>query len=121
MKTKLVVRPGIIAIKYDEKPFFSTTLGSNPNWVYKDSNDYKRQKITNLNTINKIHLKCDGNDGCVVNGLTQPKIYSLVLETPLGYKVFCEPEAVHYKKLNKSVLNTLTFYLEHDDYKKLLK
>ena len=32
------------------------------------------------------------------------------------YKVFCEPETIHYKKKqNKSVLNTKTFYLEDDN------
>ena len=43
-------------------------------------------------------------------------LYCLVLfqlKKP-GYKVFCEPETIHYKKINKSVLNTITFYLEND-------
>ena len=31
------------------------------------------------------------------------------------YKVFCEPETIHYKKQNKSVLNAKTFYLEDDN------
>ena len=29
--------------------------------------------------------------------------------------MFCEPETIHYKKINKSVLNTATFYLEDDN------
>ena len=33
-KTKLVVRTGIIAIKFDEKSFFSTVLGFTPGWNY---------------------------------------------------------------------------------------
>ena len=32
MKTKLVVRDGIIAIRFDEKSFFSTILGFTPGW-----------------------------------------------------------------------------------------
>ena len=32
MKTKLVVRSGIIAIRFDEKSFFSTVLGFTPGW-----------------------------------------------------------------------------------------
>ena len=28
--------------------------------------------------------------------------------------MFCEPETVHYKKLNISVLNTIIFYLQGD-------
>ena len=34
-KTKLVVRSGIIAIRFDEKSFFSTILGFTPGWDYK--------------------------------------------------------------------------------------
>ena len=41
--------------------------------------------------------------------------FSFVLYKPAGYKVFCEPETIHYKKLNKSVLITITFYLENED------
>ena len=34
-KTKLVVRPGIIAIRFDEKSYFSTILGFNHGLDYK--------------------------------------------------------------------------------------
>ena len=44
-----------------------------------------------------------------------PFFCSFVLGKPAGYKVFCEPETIHYKKINKSVLNTITFYLEDDN------
>ena len=44
-KTKLVVRSGIIAIRFDEKSFFSTILGFNPGWDYKHYNQYLSQKI----------------------------------------------------------------------------
>ena len=55
MKTKLVVRPGIIAIRFDEKSFFSTILGFIPCWDYKNYNEYIGQKIVNLSATNKIH------------------------------------------------------------------
>ena len=112
MKTKLVVRSGIIAIRFDEKSFFSTILGFTPGWDYKHYNKYTSQKVVNLGSTNKIHLKCDCNDGSVVNGLRQPILYSFVLDKLPGYKVFSEPETIHYKKINKSVLNTINFYLE---------
>ena len=114
MKTKLVVQSGIIAIKFDEKSFFSTILGFTPGWDYKHYNKYVSQKVVNLGSTNKIHLKCDCIDGSVVNGLRQPILFSFVLDKLPGYKVFCEPETIHYKKINKSVLNTITFYLEDD-------
>ena len=118
-KTKLVVRSGIIAIRFDENSFFSTILGFTAGWDYKHYNQYLSQKIVNLSNTNKIHLKCDAIDGSVVNGIRQPILYSFVLDKPFGYKVFCEPETIHYKKINKSVLNTITFYLEDDNNKEV--
>ena len=53
-KTKLVVRSGIIAIRFDEKSFFSTILGFTPGWDYKHYNQYLSQKIVNLSNTNKI-------------------------------------------------------------------
>ena len=97
-KTKLVARSGIIAIRFDENSFFSTILGFIPGWDYKHYNQYLGQKIVNLNGTNKIHLKCDVIDGSVVNGIRQPILYSFVLDKPSGYKVFCQPETIHYKK-----------------------
>ena len=112
MKTNLVVRSGIIAIRFDEKSFFSTILGFVPGWDYKHYNEYTSQKIVNLGNTNKIHLKCDCIDGSVLNGSRQPILHSFVLDKLPGYKVFSTPETIHYKKLNKSVLNTIMFYLE---------
>ena len=109
-KTKLVGRPGLIAIRFDEKSFFSNILGFNHGWDYKYYNQYISQKIVNLSNTNKIHLKCDCIDVSVVNGIREPILFSFVLHKPSGYKVFCEPETIHYKKINKSVLNTITFH-----------
>ena len=72
MKTKLVVRSGIIAIRFDKKSFFSTILGFTSGWDYKHYNKYTSQKIVNLGNTNKIHLKCDCIDGSVVNSLRHP-------------------------------------------------
>ena len=69
----------------------------------------------NLSSTNKINLKCDIIDGSVVNGLRRPILYSFVLDKKPGYEVISEPETIHYKKINKSVLNTITFYLEDEN------
>ena len=114
-KTKLNVRPGIIAVRFDEKSFFSTILGFTSGWDYKHYNKDISQKVVNLSNTKKIHLKCDCIDGSIQNGLRQPILFSFVLDKPSGYKVFCEPETIQYKKINKSVLNTKTFYLEDDN------
>ena len=111
-------------LRFDEKSFFHTILGFDPYWDYKPTNAihadspgvYTNDKlILNLNTINKIHLKCDIIDGSVVDGVRQPILFSFVLDKPSGYKVFCEPVTIHYKKINRSILNATTFYLEADN------
>ena len=118
-KTKLVVNSGIIAIRFDEKSFFSTILGFIAGWDYKHFNLYLSQKIVKLSSTNKLDLKADIIDGSIVHGVRQPIIYSFVLNKLSGYKVFCEPERIHYKKIIKSVLNTIFFNLEDDNTKKV--
>ena len=72
MKAKLVVRPGIILIRFVEKTFFSSILGFDHGWEYKHYDKYISQKFVNLTTKNKINLQCDVIDGSVVNSLRQP-------------------------------------------------
>ena len=108
MKTKInLTRAGesFMSLRFDKKSFFNTLLVFEPYWDYNPiySNHpqiptvYISEKILNLSTTNKIHLKCDIIDGSVVNGLRQPILYSFVLYKLHGYKVFCEPETTHYK------------------------
>ena len=46
-------------------------------------------------------------------------MYSFVLNKPPRFKVFCEPETIHFKKMNKYLLNTVTIYLEEDNHEKV--
>ena len=102
-------------------------LGFEPYWDYKSTNFNHphiptvsfSDEILNLGNTNKIHLKCDVIDGSVVNALRQPILYSFVIDKKPGYKVFSEPETIHYKKINKSVLNIITFYIEDDKNEKV--
>ena len=126
MKTKIILkyigeRKKFVlgTLRFDERSFFHTFIDFTPYWDYKPSNVYTSDKILNLNTVNKIHLKCDIIDGSVVDGVRQTILYSFVLYKRPGYKVFSEPETIHYKKINKSVLNTITFYLEDDNNKEV--
>ena len=84
MKIKLVVRPGILALRFNENPFLSIILGLRYSWIYKHYNEYISQKKVISGTTNKIHLKCDPIDSSVVNGLRQPKLYSFVLDERPG-------------------------------------
>ena len=100
-----------------KKSFFHTLLGHDPYFDYKVPGVHSSDKILNLNTTKKIHLKSDFIDGSIQNGLGQPILFTFVLDKPSGYKVFSEPETIHYKKINKSVLNNITFFLENDNNK----
>ena len=91
----MVVRPGIIALKFDEKPFFSIILGFTLNWDYEHYNNYISQKSINLSTMKKIFFKCEVIDGIVLNGLRQPILFSFILDKPPEYRVFFEPETIH--------------------------
>ena len=84
METQLVVRAGIIAIRFDEKSFFGTVLGFTPGWDYKHYNECISQKILNLSSTKKINLKCDVIDGGVLNGIRQPILFSFVLDKKPG-------------------------------------
>ena len=52
-----------------------------------------------------------------MNGVREPILYSFVLSSPPGYKIFKEPRVKLLKKINKSVLSHITFYFEDDDHK----
>ena len=126
MKTKIILKyiDGqemfvLGTLRFDERSFFHTLLGFIPYWDYKSPGVYTSDKILNLNTINKIHLKCDCIDGSIQDGIRQPILFSFVLDKPSGYKVFCEPKTIHFKKNNKPILNIITFYLEDDNNKEV--
>ena len=102
-------------------------MGSAPFRVYKYTNAvhsdspgvYTSVKIFNSTTIDKIHFKTDVIDGRIVKGFRQPILYSLLLDEPAGCEDFSQPELIHYRKINKTVLNTITFYLEEDDHEEV--
>ena len=98
-------------LRFDKQYFFHTLLGFSPYWDYKPDNSnhvlipcvYPSDKIIlNLNTIDKVHLKCDCIDGSIQDGVRQPILVSFVMDKPSGYKIICEPEIIHYKK-NKQI------------------
>ena len=87
MKTKIILkyfgnRKKFVlgTLRFDQTSFFHTLLGFTPYWDYKPSNVYTSDKILNLNSVNKIHLKCDIIDGSVINGVRQPILYSFILD-----------------------------------------
>ena len=78
---------------------------------------YKSDKPINITGVDKIHIKCDCVQSSIVNGVREPILYSFVLSSPPGHKIYKEPRVRLFKKINNSVLSHITFYLEDDDHK----
>ena len=78
---------------------------------------YNSERPINITGIDKVHLKCDCIAGSIMNGTREPILYSFSLDQPPGHKSYKEPKVKLFKKINKSVLSHITFYLEDDDYK----
>ena len=112
---------------FTKKSFFYTILGFTQSRSYplEDidgfyqliSGSYKSDKPINITGIDKVHLKCDCIDGSIMNGIREPFLYSFSLDQPPGHKIYKEPKVMLFKKINKSILSHITFYLEDDDYK----
>ena len=124
LKSNLKINQTLI---FTEKSFFYTILGFIQSHSYPlddiDSHyqliagSYKSDKPNNITGIDKIHLKCDCIQGCIVNGKREPILYSFALSSPPGHKIYKEPRVKLFKKINKSVLSHITFYFEDDDHK----
>ena len=78
---------------------------------------YKSDKPVNITGIDKILWKADCIIGSIVNGFREPILYSFALSSPPGQKIYKEPRIKPFKKIIKSVLSHISFYLEDDDHK----
>ena len=107
MKTKLILKRFVGTfgnLRFIEKSFFHTSLKFTPYWDFKPTKAihvdspgvYTIDKILNLRTIGKIHLKCDVIDSSVVKGIRESTLFGFVLDKPAGYKVFSPSETVLY-------------------------
>ena len=112
---------------FTEKSFFYTILGFTQSRSYPlDDIEgfyqlvaglYKSDKPIDITGIDKNHLKCSCIQGSIVNGIREPILYSFALSSPPGHKIYKEPSIKLFKKINKSVLSHIRFYLEDDDHK----
>ena len=77
---------------------------------------YTSDKFLNLSTTNKIHLKYDVIEESVLNGVRQPILHSFLFDKLPGYKVFSEPETIHYKKKKQICFEyDIIFFVEDDN------
>ena len=73
------------------------------------------EKVINIMSVDKVHLKTDCIDGSIVNGIRESDLFSFSLSARPGYKIFKEPSQILFKKVNKDKIGQITFYLEDDD------
>ena len=92
-------------------------LGDIPGFIQIIPGSYKSDKLINITGFDKVHLKADCVQGRIVNGTREPILYSFALSSKPGYKTYKEPRFKLFKKVNKSLLSHITFYLEEDDNK----
>ena len=124
LKSNLKINQTLI---FTEKSFFYTILGFTRSRSYPlddikgfyelISGTYKSDRPINITGTDKIHLKCDCIQRSIVNGKREPILFSFALSSPPGHKIYKEPRLKLFKKVNKSVLSDITFYLEDDDHK----
>ena len=74
------------------------------------------EKPVMITTTDKVHLKCDCVDGSIVNGIREQIFFSFNLSAPPGYKIIKEPNIILYKKINKTRLDSIQFFLEDNNH-----
>ena len=124
LKSSLKINQALI---YTNESFFYITLGftqshqgplNDIEGFYQIlPGSYQSNKPINIAGIDNIHLKCDCIQGSIVNGVGEPILYSFASSSPPGHKKYKDPTVKVFKKINKSVLSHITFYVEGDDYK----
>ena len=75
---------------------------------------HKSEKPVLITTTDKVHHKCDCVDGSIVNGIREQVLFNF-RATP-GYKIIKEPNIIFYKKMNKTRLDNIQFFLEDSNY-----
>ena len=74
------------------------------------------EKPVMITTTDKVHLKCDCVDGSIVNGIREQILFSFNLSAPPGLKIIKEPNIILYKKINKTRLDSIQFFLEDSNH-----
>ena len=90
--------PGIVAIRFDENSYFKIIPRFTPQWDYKHYKEHVGRKIIKVITLDNFYIRCDCDDGSVINGIRQPKLLRFLILQPPGFRVFCETETIHIKK-----------------------
>ena len=124
LKSNLKINQTLI---FTEKSFFCAILGFTRSRSYPlDDVDgfyhliagsYKSDRPINITVFDKILLKFDCINGSIVNGIGEPILYTFALSSLPCRKFFKDPSIKLFKKIYKSLLSHISFYLEDDDHK----
>ena len=72
-------------------------------------------------TIDGVHSKCDCIQAIISKSIRAPNSITFALDKPSGFGIICVPETKQHKKVNISIFNVFTFFLENKkevDYKR---
>ena len=100
--------------------FYSITfrpLGDSDGYLQLILDTYKRDRLFKITAYDKIQLRCDCINGSIVSGIREAFFYSCGLGSHPGHHIYNQLGVTLPKKINKTVLSHLTFYLEDDDHK----
>ena len=96
--------------------YHSGELGDIPGFIQLMPGTCQSRKPINIIGIDKVHLKCDCIQGCIVNGVREPILHSFAMSSKPGHKLCKQPRIKLFNK-KKSVLSHIRFYIEGDDHK----
>ena len=65
-------------------------------------------------SIHKIHLKCDYDNGSILNGTGESVLFAFTLDKAPGFNIFFEPESIHQER-RKKLWRNITIYLEDNN------
>ena len=103
-------------------PFENIHFNSKINTILGFTNtDYSEgthiaEKPVMITTTDKVHMKCDCVDGSIVIGIREHFLFSFILSAPLGYIIIKEPNTILYKKVNKTMFDSIQFFFEDSNH-----
>ena len=60
--------------------------------------------VININSVDKVHSKCNCVGGSIANNKRESILFSFSLDARPGYKIFKEPSSLLFKEMDKRLL-----------------
>ena len=105
LKSNLNINQTLI---FTTKSFFDTilgftqshsgVLGDNEGFVQLIPGSYRSDKPIYITGIDKYHIKCDCNNGGIVNGVRKPIFYIFAQDKPQGHKIYTKTRIKVFKR-----------------------